>query len=548
MKNKNKVLVIGVDGATFDLIKPWVAQDKLPTFAKLMRGGASGNLMSTPNANSASAWTSFATGNNPGKHGIYYFDELVYGTYQKRYINSSFRKSKTLWNYVSDAGKKVVVINVPMTFPADELDGIMIAGVDTPGIWSKGFTFPVSFFKELQAVIKDYTIEADVPHLIKAGKKNSAVTSLFETIDKRYEATKYLMKRYPWDLFVVVFTATDSVQHFFWDDMDPDFDSVIFQIYKRIDDVISRILENAGDSSTVILSDHGGGFNQRGAEYLNVWLNEMGLLRYKETNKVEKKLMRGFDAVYRFVDRVFSRKAKQKLAKLLPGIREKVEAATHFQNIEWSLTKAFSDGSRDEIWINMKGREPEGIVEQGEEYEKLRDFIIHELSQCCDIKTGKKVAKRVFRREEIYSGKHVSKAPDIYVDWQREFIISGLQNRDQSLSFKHYKHIKPPIWSGGHRENGILIISGSMVKKNLELINSNIIDVTPTILYLLGLPIPNDIDGRIIQDAIDDDYLKNHAPLYKSIETDSEKAMEKDYSDEEADKIKKKLKTMGYID
>ena len=87
-----------------------------------------------------------------------------------------------------------------------------------------------------------------------------------------------------------------------------------------------------------------------------------------------------------------------------------------------------------------------------------------------------------------------------------------------------------------------------MVKKNLELINSNIIDVTPTILYLLGLPIPNDIDGRIIQDAIDDDYLKNHAPLYKSIETDSEKAMEKDYSDEEADKIKKKLKTMGYID
>lgn len=559
MQNKKKVLVIGVDGATFDLIKPWVAQGKLPAFAKLIKEGSSGNLKSTPNTNSASAWASFATGNNPGKHGIIYFDELVFGTYQKRYINSTFRKSKALWNYVSDAGRKVGVINVPMTFPAEEVNGIMIAGVDSPGIWSKGFTFPVSFFKELQAAIGDYTIEADVPHLIKAGKKKSAVTSLLETIDKRYAATKHLMKHYPWDLFIVVFTATDAAQHFFWADMDPahpgndekdrqNFGSVIFQIYQRIDDVISRILENAGNSSIVIMSDHGSGFNQRGAEYLNIWLNKIGLLSYKETNKLEKNLVRGFEAIYHLVDRGFSRKAKQRLVKILPGLREKVEAATHFQNIDWNLTKAFSDGSRDEIWINLKGREPEGTVESGEEYERLRDYIIQELSECHDIKTGKKVTKRVFRREEIYTGKYVFKAPDIYVNWQREFVINGLQSRDHSLDFKQYKLIKPPIWSGGHRENGILIISGSRVKKNYELINSSIIDVTPTILYLLGLPIPKDISGRVIQEAINNDYLRNHAPLYKSIETDSETAMEKDYSDDEADKIKKKLKAMGYID
>jgi predicted AlkP superfamily phosphohydrolase/phosphomutase len=548
MKNKNKVLVIGVDGATFDLIKPWVDQGKLPTFAKLMKKGASGNLNSTPNTNSASAWASFATGNSPGKHGIYYFDELVFGTYQKRYINSTFRKSKALWNYVSDAGKKVGVINVPMTFPAEEVNGFMIAGVDTPGIWSKGFTYPVSFFKDLQAAIGDYTIEADVPHLIRAGKKKSAVTSLLETIDKRYAATKHLMKHYPWDLFIVVFTATDAAQHFFWADMDPAFDSVIFQIYQRINDVISRILEDAGNSSIVVLSDHGGGFNQRGAEYLNIWLNKIGLLNYKETNKLEKNLVRAFEAIYHLVDRGFSRKAKQKLVKILPGLREKVEAATHFQNIDWSLTKAFSDGARDEIWINLKGREPEGTVEPGEEYEKLRDFIIQELSESHDIKTGKKVAQGVYRREEIYTGKYVFKAPDIYVNWQREFIISGLQSRDQSLSYKQYKHIKPPLWSGGHRENGILFLSGSKIKENYGLVNSRIIDITPTILYLLGLPIPNDIDGRVIQEAINDDYLRGHAPLYKSIETESVTATEKDYSEDEADKIKKKLKAMGYID
>jgi predicted AlkP superfamily phosphohydrolase/phosphomutase len=557
----SKVLIIGVDGATFDLIKPWVAEGKLPSFARLLEEGAHGYLKSVPNTNSAPAWVSFATGNNPGKHGIFYFDEPVLGTYQRRYLNGSFRKSKSIWNYASEAGKKVGVMNVPISYPAEPVDGFMVAGIDSPATWSRGFCYPPDLTRRLEPVLGKYIIESGVPQLIRAGKKDAAVDLLLKTVDVRCRYAKHLMGHFPWDLFVVVFTATDAVQHFFWKDMDPNHPEyndeahkrhgdAICRVYQNIDAAISDLLSVSGDATVFIVSDHGGGFNQRGAEYINPWLAEMGLLKFKETQLWKKAAGSTFQGLYHYIDKHLPRKARLRLKRWLPGTREKIEAAMVYQEIDWAATRAYNDGARDEIWINLKGREPNGTVQPGGEYERLRDLLVENLMNARDIRNGERVVRRACRREEIYHGKYVHKAPDIHVQWRQDFVISGLQpnNSASKSAYKLYSSIKTPVCSGGHRENGIVIIGGPQIRRRFELEKAEITDVAPTILYLLGLPVPEEMDGRILQPAIEEQYWQLHPPVCLPVDTGYKPRSEEDYSPEEKKKIWEKLKGMGYID
>jgi predicted AlkP superfamily phosphohydrolase/phosphomutase len=561
MAKTGKVLIIGVDGATFDLIEPWVSEGKLPALAGLLEGGAHGILRSAPNTNSASAWVSFATGNNPGKHGIFYFDEPIFGTYRRRYLNGSFRKSKAIWNYASASGKKVGVMNIPMSYPAEPVNGFMIAGIDSPETWGTGFIYPQGLARHLRSTLGDYIIEPGIPQFIKAGKRRAAVDILLRTVETRQRYAKHLMGQFPWDLFIVVFTASDAVQHFFWKDMDvthPEhtedgasrYGDSILKIYQKIDQAISDLLNGAGDATVFIISDHGAGFNQRGAEYLNPWLSEIGLLKYNGNQAWKKIFIRPVQALYDFIDKHISREAKLRLIRHLPGMREKVEAATVYQHIDWSGTKAYSDGARDEIWINLKEREPKGTVQPGDEYERVRDRVIENLMKAKDIQNGERVVRKVYRREEVYSGKHVPKAPDLLVQWRQDFVIGGLTSGESRACSGRGAGLgsKPPLLSGGHRENGIAIIRGPQTKKAYDIGRASIIDVAPTVLYLLGLPIPREMDGRILQELIDEEQWREHPPVYQAIDTEHQSVSEEEYSREEKKKISKKLKGMGYID
>jgi predicted AlkP superfamily phosphohydrolase/phosphomutase len=558
--HSNKILVIGLDAATFDLIKPWIGEGKLPTFDFLLKHGSYGNLKSVPNTNSAPAWTSFVTGHNPGKHGIFYFDEPIQGTYNRRYINGSYRKTKALWNYFSDAGKKVGVINVPLTYPAEEVNGFMIAGLDTPGLGSKGFTYPESLARDLKSRLGNYIIEPGIPGLIKAGKKELAVKRLLATIEKRHAYAEFLMEHNPWDLFIVVFTAIDLAQHFFWKDMDPShpqhdvqeasaYGDTILRVYQKIDQTIASLLKKSKNATIILLSDHGGGFNQRGAEFINPWLAEIGLLKYKNTN-VKKHVISGLESLVRLIDKSFSREVKLKLAKLFPRLREKVESATLTKDIDWSSTKAFAFGARDEIWINLVGREPQGVIHKGEEYEKIRDLIIEKLTDSVDLKTDEKTVKKVYRREEIYHGDYLYKAPDLFVQWRQDFVISGLKNKGQTIPNTNLDDTttKIPDQSGGHRENGIFLLMGPQIKEDFCTEGAEITDLAPTILYLSGQPIPEDMDGKILTRAIKDDYLTENPPRSQKMGTRAASTEEEKYSEKEAERIEKLLKDMGYID
>ncbi|MCB0232575.1 MAG: alkaline phosphatase family protein, partial [Anaerolineae bacterium] len=381
MTKNNRLLIIGLDGATFDLIRPWATAGKLPNIARLMRGGSSAPLRSVPNQNSAPAWSSFATGKNPGKHGIFYFDERIEGTYNKRYLNGGFRQGESWWSLASQAGKVVGVVNVPMSYPAEKVNGVMLAGLDAPGVDSPGFSHPPELIDELQQNVGDYIIEPGIPSYMKMRRRDLAEQAIFDAADKRAAYTRYLMSSRAWDVFHVTFTAPDASHHFFWRDMDlahPEYNPVeavrygdtVERVYERMDQIVGELTALAPDATVMLMSDHGGGFNQRGAEYLNDWLASIGLLHYLDSGgqrpslpaRGKKLAMAPLKWGYNQVDRRLPRDAKLKLVRLLPGVRERMEMALTFGNIDWTRTKAYAYGARDDLWINLQGREPGGIV------------------------------------------------------------------------------------------------------------------------------------------------------------------------------------------
>ena len=263
----SKVLVIGVDAATFDLIDSWIAEGLLPNFQRLMENGTRATLWSVPNLNSAPAWTSFATGKNPGKHGIYFFTRSRPDTYEMQVINGSYRDGLTFWQIASQYGKKVGVINVPMTYPADAVNGFMISGLDTPGKHASGWTFPSDLIAQIPRELGEYIIECGLPAYAKSGRLDKGLDVAYRTISQRTRYSLYLMKNRPWDLFVTVYVTIDALQHHFWKYMlqsdglelqHNHFQSAIRDAYVQVDRAIGELVQQAPQGTTVfIVSDHG---------------------------------------------------------------------------------------------------------------------------------------------------------------------------------------------------------------------------------------------------------------------------------------------------
>ena len=246
-----KVLIIGIDGATPDLIIPWCKQGKLPNICGLMDTSIYGNLESTVPPITPAAWTSFLTGQNPGKHGIFDFMEREPHSYNFRYINSKARKSPSLWKILSNEGYKVGVLNVPMTYPPEEINGFLISGLDAPD--EERAVFPEELFYDLEKNVGGFQL--DIRHLGNMRNDIQRLAFLDEVKDveeQRVRVLLYLQKKYQCDFLMIVFNATDQVQHHFWHYMDtshPKYDPLgsekfadaIYDIYNKVDELIGQL-------------------------------------------------------------------------------------------------------------------------------------------------------------------------------------------------------------------------------------------------------------------------------------------------------------------
>ncbi|MFH1679910.1 MAG: alkaline phosphatase family protein, partial [Candidatus Eisenbacteria bacterium] len=456
-----RVAVLGLDGATWDLLDPWMEEGLLPNLRRVREEGFSSGLVSVIPPLSAPAWTTAITGTNPGRHGIFDFELIDRGRFQPVPATSLDRKTRAAWEYLDESGRRSVVIGVPLTTPPDSIEGIMIGGFPHP--FPTGYTSPRGIEKELMGYRLD-----EYGEYLPPGGEEAFLANLNATRDGHARVALELYKTKDWDLFWTVLMGSDKVQHFFWKFMDagrrgnvdPDlaarFEHTIRDFWIRLDEIVGRFVE-ATDENTVLLivSDHGFGPIDREFQILRWLWNE------------------GYCDPHPLKSRVF-----------------------YFPHFGGQLT------------VNRTDRFPNGVVEPGEEYERLVAELEEKLLAVRDPLTGDRVVASVFRSDRIYSGPFLDDAPDLLFLAEPGYVFGRGSPMEEGEVFQEPSY----TFSAYHEMRGILLALGPLVRRGRAESDLYLQDLAPTVLRLLGETIPIEMDGRPFEGLFDDEIART-APL-----------------------------------
>ncbi|MBI4021221.1 MAG: alkaline phosphatase family protein [Candidatus Aenigmarchaeota archaeon] len=503
-----KLLIIGLDGASWSFIDPLIAAGKLPALKALRDRGVRAVLRSTIPPASCPAWDSFITGKNPGKLGVYDVFMRRPGTYETMRPDASDRRGTSFWNLLPG---KSVIMNLPMTFPPEPVNGILIAGRGATE--DAAFTFPPDIKDEINTVAGGYIITPE-HHL--------TIRNLYETLDKQAAVVRHLMEK-PWDLFVVNFLATDVVCHGYWGSGE------VEKAYEAVDRLVGEMVAKAGSDCTVIvMSDHGIG-PPTSVFWPNAWLQQEGFL----TPRADRKVPGAGSRIKAAVENV----GLGPLAhRLTPGrVRRRFVEPPALEAIDWEKTVAYSIyGNMPRIFLNLQGREPQGTVAPAD-YEAVREKIAARLRglQHPDLKDV-----TVYKREEIYQGPHLEHAPDLLVQFDgfaSAYMQPGLDHAPASPMKANF---------GWHRPEGIFLLAGPGVRTG-TVPELSIVDIAPLALYLFSAAIPRDLDGKVRKDLFEPRSPQARRPII--LRDPVEKQQERQaLTAEQEEKLLRQLKSMGY--
>ena len=459
-RRRRRVMVIGLDCAEPQLVfDRWL--DRLPNIRSIVQQGAYGRLRSCDPPITVPAWAVMTSSKKPGTLGVYGFRNRADHSYDKHVIaNSTAIKVDRVWDILSRQGKQVILIGIPQTFPPMPVNGILVADFLTPDI-KADYTYPTEFKSEVAKVVGEYLLDV---REFRSDKKEAILNEIFEMTRKRFALARYLLTEKEWDYFMMVEIGVDRIQHAFWAYMDKThrnycpgnpFENAIFDYYQFVDAQIGELLKVADKDTTVfIVSDHGAQ-KMEGSVCVNEWLIREGYLTLFERPSVPTPF-----------------------AKL---------------NVDWSNTKAWGDGGYySRISLNVRGREPRGIVEPSE-YESLRTELIAKLEAIPD-QNGQPIGTKVFRPEELYQQRN-GVPPDLMVYFGNlAWRSAGTVGRSSIYTFEN--DTGPD--DANHGQYGIFIVRPPAAKNGLKLQDLEIQDIAPTILKILGVPIPSDMEGKVI--------------------------------------------------
>jgi len=516
-KKPPRVLVICLAEATADLILTWAEAGLMPTFKSLMSEGTSGPLRSQIPIIIPQVWGTLVTGKSPGRHGL--FDFWQRGPDGRfREINGSQLKEKPVWQILSDNEVQCGIVNIPITYPPDKINGFMLSGEVAPGA-HRSIAYPSSIYDEVVRKFGRYRLKDIFPG---GRQKADYLTLIEEDITKQTDVIEYLLSEKEWDFFMTFYSTTAIAQHYFWSDMECQdegnpFRNVIQTTYRCLDRAVDRLVRVAGSETIVfIISECGAGPLQSGVQ-INTWLEQEGFLTRKtrtlnapggsNSMRVIKSGLRSLVANTRKnVQRHLPQSMYFWANRNMKGVKAWIQSYLTSSDIDWCKTKAFSRGKEGTIFINLKGRDPEGIVNPGEEYESVRSSIIEHLSKLVDPVTGKKAIDQVYRAEELYEGPMIEWAPDLIIAWRDTAYEPTESDRDkESIFVPRWREYMNWPTTGSHRIDGILFAKGPGISKAKRIEGARIIDLMPIWLYSLNQRIPSDLEGRIIPGLFEDD-------------------------------------------
>ena len=459
---RRRVMVIGLDCAAPELIfDHWL--DDLPNLKSLYENGLHGELRSCDPPITVPAWSVMMSSKSPGRLGVYGFRNRADHSYDRYSIaNSLAIKEDRLWEILSQNGKRSIVIGVPGTYPPKPLNGTMVTDFLTPDI-SCEYTHPPEFKQEIERVVGEYILDV---RDFRSGNKEKILAEIYEMTRKRFQLARHLLAKDDWDYFMIVEMGTDRIHHALWDNMDPahrfyepgnKLESAIHDYYTEVDREIGELLKFADENTDVlVVSDHGAK-RMDGGICVNEWLVTNGYLTLAE-----------------------------KPATTVPLSKAK---------IDWARTKAWGDGGYyARVFLNVVGREPQGTI-CPEDYEKVRDDLIAGLKTIPD-ENGRDIGTQVYRPEELYREVR-GVAPDLIV------YFGGLYWRSVGTvgggKLHTFENDTGPD-GANHAEYGIFLLrpAGGGLSEGRRLDGAQIVDVAPTVLQLLGLPVPIDMEGKAL--------------------------------------------------
>ncbi len=550
---KRRVAVLGLDGITFDLLQPWLDEGRLPNLAGLLNGGAHGRLRSTIPPVSASAWASFSTGTNPGQHGLVDFTFPSAEGYDIQITNGRTRAVPALWEIVGGAGGRSGVVSLPMTYPPQPLNGFMLCSFLTPS-QEADYTYPAELKQELTEQFGAYPL-----HMSEKGRGKDPsvfVKAVKQMEIERAKAVKHLLTSRPWDLFLYVFETTDNLQHEVWHLMDeshPLHDPAmaakvmpdILDYYETVDRLLGEMLALIPDDVLVVTaSDHGfGPFHK--FFHINNWLMKNGWLKFKRNPVSQAKYL-----AYKLGITPITA-LKWITALKLGGMRKNVKRGRggnmlrrvflSFNDVDWARTKAFSVGNFGQVYLNVRGQRPEGAVDP-DAYEDLRDEIAAKARQLRDPEDGSQVVPTVYKREEVFQGVSAYRLPDLVLHTDRAKYVSF-----GHADFGSNRIVEPSTGQTGHHHMlGVVGLKGPGIAAGTVLPEESLLDLAPTILYYLGLPVPTYMDGRVLTEAFSAEFLSQN-PV-ETIDIDlGDQSSNGGVDSAESDLVMQKLRDLGYV-
>lgn len=532
-----KAVVIGLDGAAWHLLDPLFEQGVMPRLQALREKGAWGTLKSTVPTYTPPAWTSAATGVNPGRHGIYGFIE-GHAQDEHELVHSGKIKAPTIWEIANAQGARAGIYNLPLTYPPRELDGWMVSGMMTPGYGEqqRGFVYPPDREKQILEWAPGYVV--DVSANYEQDWRDAALCDrALISIQQREKVLSGLLELDPPEVVFSVMEAPDRLQHVYYRYMDPSDELYsspegerlrpsVAKCFEAMDRIVGLLEDYAGpDGGIVVCSDHG--FTAwEVSVHLNALLAEWGYLKLKPSaramqTEAARKLV---PLAKRFLPRKVAREAKGRT----------------FAAVDWSKTRAFASPIPQQgVFVNLKGREQHGIVDPSE-LEALKDDLVARFT-ALQAPDGRPATDRVYRSQDVFHGDALKGAPDV-LPVLRDHRFELDDELFHTNPFTDLRHLP----RGVHHPDGIVIVAGPGVGAGAT-ISGTVMDVTPTVLYQAGLDVPEGLDGKVLTEAFDKSHLEDH-PVGTTSPLSSDREEEASpYSAEEEAIIEESLRGLGYL-